>query len=99
MEVDFSSINLQYLLQVRDIAQQHPELASAVLGLPMELTDLFVHAPDECLVEVTKIKTPLLVAKGDAWWWSRLFNALNECRQDEIKAVLEHGSLAAVVQV
>ena len=96
MEVDFSSINLQYLLQVRTIAKQHPELASTVLGLPVELTEVLVHASDESLAEMAKIKTPLLVARGKHLWWSRLFNALKEGRQGEIKAVLEHANLAVV---
>jgi len=96
MEVDFSSINLQYLLQVRTIAQQCPQLASTVLGLPEELTEVLVNATDESLAELAKTKIPLLVVRGERWWWSRLFSAFESGRQGEIKAVLEHANLAVV---
>jgi len=40
MEIDFSSLSLQYLIQVREIAKKSPELAVAILGLPIELIDV-----------------------------------------------------------
>ncbi len=98
MEIDFSSINLQYLLQARDIAQKQPELASAVLGLPVELIDVLAHTSGESLAEIAKIKAPLLMVRGESLWWARLFKALKEGSQDEINAVLEHASLAVKVQ-
>lgn len=98
MDSDFSSINLQYLLQARDIAKKHPELASAVLGLPMGLIDVLAHTSGENLAEIAKIKAPLLVVRGDSFWWKRLFKALKQGRQDEIDAVLEHASLAIMIR-
>ncbi|MCF6355319.1 MAG: hypothetical protein L3J26_09535 [Candidatus Polarisedimenticolaceae bacterium] len=98
MEIDFSSLNLQYLLQARDIAKKQPELASAVLGLPLDLIDVLAHTSGESLAEIAKIKAPLLMARGQPLWWARLFKALKEGNQDEINAVLEHASLAIMVQ-
>jgi len=96
MEIDFSSINLQYLLQVRNITQQNPELASTLLGLPQEIAGVLINASDKSLAELAKTKAPLLIARGDHWWWSRLFNAFEGGRPGEIKAVLEHANLAVV---
>jgi hypothetical protein len=33
MKIDFSSVNLQYLIRVRDIAQKDPDVAMPLLGL------------------------------------------------------------------
>ena len=37
MKIDFASLNLQYLIQVRDIAREDPDVAARLLGLPPEL--------------------------------------------------------------
>lgn len=99
MNVDFSTINLQYLLKTHRIAQGHPELASSVLGLPIDLIHTFSHITDESLAEIAQVKTPLLVTRGDSWLWSRLFNAMKDYRQEEIKDILEHANLAVVVRM
>lgn len=97
MEIDFSSLNLQYLLQVRDIARNSPELAVAVLGLPVELVQLMASLTAEGLSQIARFKGPLLTVRGDAGWWARLFTGLKGARQGEVEAILEHANLAVVV--
>lgn len=97
MDIEFSSVNLQYLLQTRELARFHPAVAPAVLGLPEDLTELFAQLSAEQLAGIAKVKIPLLVARGDPWWWSRLLIALQEARSEEIDAILEHAELAFVV--
>ena len=57
---------------------------------------LFAELNAEQLAGITKVKFPLLVARGDPWWWSRLLKALHGSRPDELEAVLEHAQLAFV---
>ncbi len=33
MKIDFSSVNLQYLIHVRDIAREDPDVAAPLLGM------------------------------------------------------------------
>ncbi len=97
MEMDFSNLNLQYLLQVRDIAQKHPELAAAILGLPKEMIGLLSTVSVDGLAKVAVSKAPLLTLRGDSWWWSNLLNALRDNQPGEVEVVLEHANLAIVV--
>ncbi|MCP4283835.1 MAG: hypothetical protein GY792_05220 [Gammaproteobacteria bacterium] len=97
MEIDFSSLNLQYLIQAREIAKKSPELAVAILGLPVELVNLLASLTAEGLSMVTRIKVPLLTLRCDSTWWSRLFTALKEQRSGEVDVVLELACLAVVV--
>ncbi len=97
MEIDFSNLNLQYLLQVRDIARNSPELAVAILGLPKELVGVLATLTVDGLSKIVRIKAPLLTLRGDPGWWSRLFTSLKEPRPGEVEMVLEHASLAVVV--
>jgi len=98
MNIDFSSLNLQYLLQVRDIARKSPELAIAILGLPTELVSMLASLTAEGLSKIARIKAPLLTLRGDSGWWSRLFTALKEHRPGEVDVVLEHADLSFVVR-
>ncbi len=98
MEVDFSSLNLQYLLRVRDIARDRPEFAVAILGLPMELVSMLATLTAEDLSKIAGCKASLLSLRGDTRWWSRLFTALKENRPGEIEVVLEHVNLSVVVR-
>ena len=97
MDIDYSSVNLQYLLQVRDIARRSPELGAAILGLPVELVSALASLRAEGLSKLARIKGPLLTLRGDPEWWSRLFTALRESHPGEVEAVLEHANLAVVV--
>ena len=93
MNIDFSKVNLQYLIQRRDLTKQDPQLAAVLLGIPDEmacmLPELFPHQ----LAQITQIKPLRLIPRQEAWWWSRLFTALGEGRPDEIESVIKHASL------
>ena len=93
MEMDFSRINLEYLIQARDLARQDPEMSSIVLGMSLELARLLAESTPQELAQVAEIKPPLFVPRQEAWWWQRFFMAMHECRTDELKAILEHVSL------
>ncbi len=96
MKIDFSSINLQYLIHVRDIAREDPDVAAPLLGMSPELATLLAQAPGEYLSKIAEVKVPLLAARGDAVWWYRLFTALAEENPEEIDAVLQAASLAVL---
>ena len=96
MNIDFSQVNFQHLIQARDLTKQDPQLAAVLLGIPDEmacmLPELFPHQ----LTQIILIKSPLLIPRQEAWWWSRLFTALGDGRHDEIEAVMEHAALITV---
>ena len=96
MKIDFSSVNLQYLIHVRDIAREDPEVAAPLLGMSPELARMLAQAPSEHLTKIAQVKVPLVAARGDAVWWSRLFKALIEEKTEEIEAVLQAASLAVL---
>ncbi len=96
MKIDFSSVNLQYLIHVRDIAREDPDVAAPLLGMSPELAGLLAQAPSEYLSKIAQVKVPLLAARGDVVWWYRLFKALIEENPEEIEAVLQAASLAVL---
>ena len=96
LNFDFSRVNLQYLIQFRDIARQNPTLAATVLGLPHELANMLAEASLETLVGVNQIKAPLFVPRSQPWWWSRLLLALRDAQQEEVAVVVEHANLAVL---
>lgn len=96
MKIDFSSINLQYLLHVRDIAREDPDVAAPLLGMSPELATLLAQAPGEYLTKIADVKVPLLAARGDAVWWYRLFTALAEENSEEIDTILKAASLVVL---
>ena len=96
MKIDFSAINLQYLIHVRDIAREDPDVAAPLLGMSPELASLLAQAPSEYLTKIGQVKVPLVAARGDAVWWSRLFKALIEENPEEVEAVLQAAGLAVL---
>lgn len=96
IDFDFSRVNLQYLIQFRDIAKQNPELAAVVLGLPPHLASLLAEVSLESLISLTCIKAPLFTPRTEPWWWSRLFTALKDARAHEVEVVIEHANLAVL---
>lgn len=96
VKIDFSSINLEYLIHVRDIAREDPEVAAPLLGMSPELANLLAHAPCEYLTKIAEVKVPLMAARGDAVWWYRLFTALGGENSQEIETVLQAASLAVL---
>ena len=98
MDIDFSQLNLQYLILVRDLARRSPELAVAILGLPTELVKRLATLTAERLSVLARIKSPLLTLRhAKAIWWSRLFVALQDPRPDEMDVLLEQAHLNLVV--
>lgn len=93
MEMDFSKINLEYLIQARDLARQDSEMSSIVLGMSRELAHLLAESTPQELTRVAEIRPPLFVPRQDAWWWQRFFTAVREGRTDELKTIIEHASL------
>jgi len=96
MKIDFSSVNLEYLLHVRDIAREDPEVAAPLLGMSPELATLLAQAPAEYLTKISEVKVPLLAARGDSVWWYRLFTALADNNKEEIDVVLQAAGLAVL---
>ena len=96
MNIDFSSVNLQYVIHVRDIAREDPVVAAPLMGVSPELANLLAQAPSEYLTKIAEVKVPLLAARGDALWWYRLFTALSEKNPEEIDAVLQSAGLAVL---
>ena len=89
-DTDFSSINYQFLLKARDVAKRDPDLVVALLGIPKELADPLAKTSASALAAVIQIQEPLLMLRSEPWWWERFFIAINDGRQEEIEAVVEH---------
>jgi len=96
MEFDFSEVNLEYLIQARDLAKRDPEFVATMLGIEVEMASLLAELKPKELARISLIKQPLLMPRQEPWWWSRLFVALREGRADEIEAVIEHAPLVTV---
>lgn len=96
MKIDFSSVNLEYLIHVRDIAREDPDVAAPLLGMSPELAGLLAQAPAEYLTKISLVKVPLIAARGDAVWWYRLFKALNDGQAEEVDTVLQAASLTVL---
>ena len=88
-DVDFSRVNLHYLICARDLARASPARAAVLLGVPEDLGQLLAELDAEALAAVTEIKAPLLILRQEPWWWKRLFTALRANRPDELQSVLE----------
>ncbi len=93
MKMDFSQVNLQYLIQSRDLTQYDPQLAAILLGLSDEMACLLPDVTPQQLTQIIQFQSPLLIPRQEAWWWSRLFMALPDGRPDEIADVLEDAGL------
>ncbi len=92
-DVDFSRVNLQYLICARDLARDYPKRAAVLLGVSEEIGELLATLDAEALVAVTQIKAPLLIPCQEPWWWKRLLTALQSGGPDELRAVLEQAGL------
>ena len=96
MKIDFSNINLQYLIHFRDVAREDPDLAASLMGMSPELAKLLAQVPSDYLARISSVKIPLVTARGDAIWWYRLFMALADESADEVEAVLRAANLAVL---
>ena len=93
MNVDFSQVNLQYLIQARDLAKQDPERAAILLDMPLDQARLVAALTPQELAKVGCLKPPLLILRPESCWWLRLFTAIREGRIEEIDAIMEHATL------
>ena len=96
MDIDFSRVNLRYLIQARDISREDPERAMLLLSLSKEFVHLLGRVRPEELAQILEIKVPLLLPRHEAWWWARLLQTLQEGSPEEIEAVMKHIELVAV---
>ncbi len=96
MKMDFSQVNLQYLIQARDLTKQDPQLAAVLLGISDDMARMLPDLSAHQLTQILQVKPPLLIPRQEAWWWSRLFTALRDGRPEEIEAIVEHASLLVV---
>ena len=96
MEIDFSQVNLQYLIQARDLAKEDPERAAVLLGVESTLTEMLAEVTPAELMHITRIKVPLLRPHEQIWWWSRFLQAIKDGQSGEIDALLEHANLIAI---
>ena len=92
-DIDFSRVNLQYLICARDLARSYPERAAVLLSATDPLVRLLAELDPAALVAVTEVKAPLLMLRQEFWWWNRLFIALRTGQPDELRAVLEQAGL------
>ncbi len=93
IDIDFSSVNQQYLIQARDITRHDPQIAATRLGISPELARLLSKITPEDISKIVVIKSPLMMPRPKTWWWKRFLEALHEGRDEEIDAVLEHANL------
>ncbi len=93
MNVDFSSLNLQYLIQARDLARADPHLASVLLGIPTEMAGMVGNLSPQTLAQIAQIKIPLITPQRETGWWLRLLTALKDEDRKEIGAIIAQAPL------
>jgi len=93
MNCDFSHLNLEYLIQARDLARSDQRRASAILGIPDSMAGTLSELTPQLLANITRINHPLVTPRPDVWWWSRLLVALQSGQSAEIETVMAHASL------
>ena len=94
MNLDFSRVNLEYLIQARDLAMDDPVRAGAFLGISDAMTNLLLDLTPHLLTNISRIDHPLVRPHQDVWWWSRLVVALQGGQPEEIEMVLGQASPA-----
>ncbi len=87
MKMDFSQVNLQYLVQARITAKRGPQLAAVLPGIHDGMTCMLFNLSVQELTRIIQIKTPLLIPRQEAWWWSRLLTCHRNGRRYEIEAM------------
>ncbi|MGH8557796.1 MAG: flagellar transcriptional regulator FlhD [Methylococcales bacterium] len=96
MEIDFSQVNLQYLIQARDLAKVDREQAAVILGVDATLTELFAQVTPAELVHINRIRVPLIKPHEQFWWWSRFVQTIKSGEPAKIEVLLEHANLIAI---
>ena len=95
---DFSHLNLDYLIQARDLALEDRHRACVILGVPNEWVCMLRELTPAMMASVTPIKHPLVIPCRDIRWWSRLFIALRDGEAREIGVVFDQAALEKVSQ-
>lgn len=93
MNVEFSALNLQYLMQARDLVRQDSNLAGVLLGIPSEMVGMLGDLSPQILMQIAQIQIPLITLQPDFRWWSRLLTALKEEDRKEIEALIAQAPL------
>lgn len=93
MNWDFSHLNLEYLIQARDLAIAEQRRAGAMLGIPDAMVGLLLELTPKMLANLTGIRHPLITPHRNVLWWSRLLVALQDGQPAEIETVMEQASL------
>ncbi len=93
MNCDFSHLNLEYLIQARDLAIADQRQAGAILGIPDALARLLPDLTPKMLASLARIPQPLITPRRDVWWWSRLLLALQDGQPAEIETLMEQAAL------
>jgi len=88
MKCNFSSINLQYLIQARDIAKKDAEHGAIILGMDKQLSEELAEISPQDLSMVARVKVPLIGPHQHTVWWKRFFRALDEGRTEEVQAII-----------
>lgn len=92
-ESDFSTFNFEYLLRAREITLKDSETAAVTLGVAPQFCQQLAEIDTTSLIELSKIRQPLVIPCKEEWWWRRLFTALKDGRQDEVAMILEQASV------
>jgi len=93
MNWDFSHLNLEYLIQARDLAIEDQRRAGAILGIPDAMVGILPDLTPQLLANITRINHPLVTPRQDVWWWSRLLVALQGGQSAEMEAVMAQAAL------
>lgn len=94
MDVDFSHLNLEYLIQARDLCREDPEMAALVLDIPPHLAAALSMVDPAALSHTDGVSLPLISPRGSMQWWHRFFDALRGNNPAEIQAVIRQLGLS-----
>ena len=67
MKMDFSQVNLEYLIQARDLTREDPTLAAVLLDIPDEMACMLAELSPHQLTQILQIKPPLVIPRQEAW--------------------------------
>jgi len=90
MNWDFAHLNLEYLIQARDLAIEDQGRAGAILGIPDAMAGILPDLTPQLLANISRFNHPLVTPRQDVWWWSRLLVALQDGQPAEIETVMAH---------
>ncbi len=92
-DFDFSHVNLEYLIEARDLAQRNPAASAQLLDIPEPLACRLANLTPHGLTLITAFKPPLVAPRIGTWWWERLLRAMDAGQPGELQVILEHAGL------